>query len=126
MYSHKELVAPQAFYGKIVVVLWLATPPHTPTTSFSCFSTIYNIFIDHFFNFWLHSTTHGTLVPQLGIDSMPPALEGRVLTTGPPGKSWLTTYLSGFFDTYSHRSRLNHYSKKVFPYLRHNLLTSQL
>ena len=29
----------------------------------------------------------GTLVPQSGIKPMSPALEGRFLTTGPPGKS---------------------------------------
>ena len=29
----------------------------------------------------------GILVPQPGIEPMSPALEGRVLTTGPPGKS---------------------------------------
>ena len=29
----------------------------------------------------------GTLTPQPGIKSVPPALEGEVLTTGPPGKS---------------------------------------
>ena len=29
----------------------------------------------------------GILVPRPGIDPAPPALEGRFLTTGPPGKS---------------------------------------
>ena len=29
----------------------------------------------------------GTLVPWPGIESLPPALEGGILTTGPPGKS---------------------------------------
>ena len=29
----------------------------------------------------------GLLVPRLGIEPPPPALEGEVLTTGPPGKS---------------------------------------
>ena len=29
----------------------------------------------------------GILVPQSGIEPTPPALEGEVLTTGPPGKS---------------------------------------
>ena len=29
----------------------------------------------------------GILVPQPGIEPTPPALEGGVLTTGPPGKS---------------------------------------
>ena len=30
---------------------------------------------------------HGTLVTRPGIEPTPPALEGTVLTTGPPGKS---------------------------------------
>ena len=30
--------------------------------------------------------TCGILVPQLGIKPLPPALQGRFLTTGPPGK----------------------------------------
>ena len=29
----------------------------------------------------------GILVPHLGIEPAPPALQGRFLTTGPPGKS---------------------------------------
>ena len=31
--------------------------------------------------------THGLLVPQSGFKPVAPALEGTVLTTGPPGKS---------------------------------------
>ena len=30
---------------------------------------------------------YGILVPQRGIETILPALEGKVLTTGPPGKS---------------------------------------
>ena len=41
------------------------------------------------FNFWPHRTTCGILVPQPGIEPTPPALEGGLLTTGPPGKSLL-------------------------------------
>ena len=29
----------------------------------------------------------GILVPQPGIEPTPPALEGKILTTGPPGRS---------------------------------------
>ena len=29
----------------------------------------------------------GILAPQPGIEPAPPALEGKILTTGPPGKS---------------------------------------
>ena len=32
----------------------------------------------------------GILVPQPGIEPMPPVLEGRVLATGPPGKQMCT------------------------------------
>ena len=34
-----------------------------------------------------HPEACGILTPQSGIELMPPALEGGVLTTGPPGKS---------------------------------------
>ena len=36
---------------------------------------------------WQHPTACGTLFLQPGIEPTPPALEGRVLTTGPLGKS---------------------------------------
>ena len=40
-----------------------------------------------FFIFSRHISTFGTSVPQPGIKPVPSALRGRVLTTGPPGKS---------------------------------------
>ena len=40
-----------------------------------------------FFFFLAACTTCGILVPRPGIEPAPPALEGEVLTTGPPGKS---------------------------------------
>ena len=40
------------------------------------------------FMFWFFGCEAcGILAPQPGIESRPPALEGEVLTTGPPGKS---------------------------------------
>ena len=36
---------------------------------------------------------YGILSPQPGIRPVPPALEGEVLTTGPPGKSPLSYFL---------------------------------
>ena len=39
------------------------------------------------FIFWSHCMAYGILLPQPGIKSMLPALETRVLTTGPPEKS---------------------------------------
>ena len=38
------------------------------------------------FDFFAHVAC-GILAPQPGIELTPPALEGRVLTTGPPEKS---------------------------------------
>ena len=40
-----------------------------------------------FLTFWLHPTACGILVPWPGIKPTPSTLEGRVLTTGLPGKS---------------------------------------
>ena len=45
--------------------------------------------------FWCFGReTCGILAPRPGIETAPPALEGKVLTTGPPGKS-----LSNIFET---------------------------
>ena len=38
----------------------------------------------------------GILAPRPGVESAPSALEGEVLTTGPPGKSQ-TVHLNGFY-----------------------------
>ena len=41
-----------------------------------------------FYVFWFFGRkAHGFLAPRPGIEPAPPALEGKVLTTGPPGKS---------------------------------------
>ena len=40
-----------------------------------------------YFYFWPPFVPCGILVPQSGIKPAPSTLEGRVLTTGPPGKS---------------------------------------
>ena len=42
--------------------------------------------------FLLHSTACGILV-LLGIKPVSPTLESKVLTTGPPGKSWVWLYI---------------------------------
>ena len=46
------------------------------------------------------STTLGILVSQPGIEPTSSALQGRLLTTGPPGKSWFHDTLSSeiFFE----------------------------
>ena len=36
---------------------------------------------------WFFCEACGILAPRPGIEPAPPALEGEVLTTGPPGKS---------------------------------------
>ena len=38
------------------------------------------------FNFWPHPVAYGILVPRSGMEPSLPALESKVLTTGPPGK----------------------------------------
>lgn len=38
--------------------------------------------------FWFFDEAHGILTPWLGIEPTSPALEGKVLTIGPPGRSW--------------------------------------
>ena len=56
--------------------------------------TILKVFIEFvtilllFYVFWFFGPEAcGILAPRPGIEPAPPALEGRVLTTGPPGKS---------------------------------------
>ena len=53
------------------------------------FKLRYNLHTIEFilFFFWPHCAAYGILVPQLGIEPVPPALGTWVLTTGPPGKS---------------------------------------
>ena len=50
------------------------------------------------FVFWFFGhEAHGILAPRPGIEPTPTALEGKVLTTGPPGKSPDTDPLMGPF-----------------------------
>ena len=55
--------------------------------------TIFKVFIEFVtillrFMFWFFDPEAcGSLAPQPGIEPASPALEGKVLTTGPPGKS---------------------------------------
>ena len=44
-----------------------------------------------------HVEACGILAPQQGIEPTPPALEGEVLTTGPPGKSLVLFFNYIFF-----------------------------
>ena len=54
------------------------------------FTVIFYPAIYFFFSLCLYHVACGTSVSQTGFEPVHPALEGRVLTTGPPGK-----YLSG-------------------------------
>ena len=45
---------------------------------------------------FLASRHVGVLAPQPGIKPTPPALEGKVLTTGPPGKSLERSILESY------------------------------
>ena len=52
--------------------------------------TIFKVFIEFvtiLFLFYVGHEACGIIAPQPGIEPAPPALEGKVLTTGPPGKS---------------------------------------
>ena len=49
-------------------------------------------------NIWQHPTACGTLFPQSGIEPTSCALEGRVLTTGPLGKSLDALFLNGIAE----------------------------
>ena len=48
------------------------------------------------FFFFFGREACGILAPQPGIEPTPPALEGEVLTTGPPGKSHFLAFLKNF------------------------------
>ena len=39
----------------------------------------------------------GILAPRPGIEPAPPALEGKVLTTGPPGKSLIFLFIQNIY-----------------------------
>ena len=76
---------------KVLHVLILILPPWTSSATAKCGSLFVWFFVCLVLNFWLHPMACGTLVPRPGLEPTPPALEGGVLTTGPPGKSLLIT-----------------------------------
>ena len=57
------------------------------------FVTILLLF--HVLSFWLEACRN--LAPQPGMEPLPPALKGEILTTGPPGKA--STALSQGIDS---------------------------
>ena len=72
---------------------------------------LFNVFIDFvtilllLFMFWIffgHEACE-ILVPQPEIESTPPALEGKILTTGQPGKSFpALLYVTFLHNSYFH------------------------
>ena len=72
--------------------------------------TIFKVFIEfvtilllfYVLDFWPWGMWHvacGILAPTPGFEPAPPALEGEVLTTGPPGKSLLIPFNKiGYFS----------------------------
>ena len=60
-------------------------------TIFKVFIEIVTILLLFYVRFFGHKAC-GILAPQPGIEPAPPALEGEILTAGPPGKS-ITSYL---------------------------------
>ena len=69
--------------------------------------TIFKVFIEFFFFFYniasvlcvafLAARHGGILDPQPGTEPVPPALEGKILTTGPPGKVSIFKSILFFF-----------------------------
>ena len=51
------------------------------------------MFIEFIIIIWPHHLACAILIPQPGIKSVPPAVEGQVLTAGPPGKSCMDCLL---------------------------------
>jgi len=76
--------------------------------------TIYKVFIEFvtiLLLFYLGCSfgceAFGILVPVLGVEPIPPALEGKVLTTGPPGNSLLILFESVAWITFNYSQQKN-------------------
>ena len=71
-------------------------------------------------------TACGILVPQAGMEPASPALEGRFLTTRPPGKSllsclYLNKLIYHIYDYYT-KMHMHIFGKKVFFFMYFNHL----
>ena len=72
--------------------------------------TIYKVFIEfvtilllfYILGFSFGCEACGILVPVLGVEPILPELEGKVLTTGPPGKSLLILFESVTWITFNY------------------------
>ena len=66
-------------------------PPPSQRVHRAPFLFFYFIYL--FFGGCCTGSACGTIIPQPGIESTPPSLEGRVLTTGPPGRCQQSPFL---------------------------------
>ena len=79
---YKTPTANIIFFLRFFFLMW---------TIFKVFIEIVTILLLFYVRFFGHKAC-GILAPQPGIEPAPPALEGEILTAGPPGKS-ITSYL---------------------------------
>ena len=107
--SHRVLVKNSTSWAPLIEVLYLLSLEWT--SRICCFFfkifflmwTISKVFIEYCFCFMFWVFGHeacGISAPRPGIEPIPPALEGEVLTTGPPGKS----QESVFFSVHPHQT----------------------
>ena len=79
--AHGQMIGKQQrFWSLIFFLMWTAF-----TLYLSCYNSSSIVWFVFFFGFSVRE--HGILVPWPGIEPAPPALEGEILTTGPPRKS---------------------------------------
>ena len=85
------------------------------------FSGVFIVFVFFFFWFFFGTDTCGILARWLGIKPSPPALKGKVLTTGPPGKSLKQFYFFKRLDLLWEWNRGMDFSPSV-PRAHHTIL----
>ena len=88
---------PTSFFLFFFLTKWLASFFFVFFSKIFSMWTIFKVFIEFvtilllFFNFWFFGyKACEILAPRPGIEPVPPAFEGEVLTTGLPGKSLAT------------------------------------
>ena len=68
----------------------------------------------------------GILAPWPGIEPAPPALEGEVLTTGPPGKSQDTSFLQKFDRKKKKKKKFDRQQNAEFKIFVQNRIKSNM